>query len=38
VDGEGVEQGTVTVRHRDTLEQERISADSVVEYVRERVR
>jgi glycyl-tRNA synthetase len=38
VDGESVEQGTVTVRHRDTLQQERIAADSIVEYIRERVR
>jgi glycyl-tRNA synthetase len=38
VDGESVEQGTVTVRHRDTLQQERIPADGIVEYIRERVR
>jgi glycyl-tRNA synthetase len=37
VDGEGVADGTVTVRNRDTLEQERIAADSVVDYVRQRV-
>jgi glycyl-tRNA synthetase len=36
VDGETIAQGTVTVRDRDTLHQERISADKVVEYVRER--
>jgi glycyl-tRNA synthetase len=36
VDGAGVQDGTVTVRHRDTLQQERIGADSVIEYVRQR--
>jgi glycyl-tRNA synthetase len=36
VDGETIAEGTVTVRDRDTLHQQRISADKVVEYVRER--
>ena len=38
VDGQSIEDGTVTVRDRDTLQQERIAADRVVEYVRERIR
>jgi glycyl-tRNA synthetase len=37
VDGESTTGGTVTVRHRDTLEQERISADSIVDYVKQRL-
>ncbi|HSJ25490.1 MAG TPA: glycine--tRNA ligase [Longimicrobiales bacterium] len=37
VDGEGVADGTVTVRHRDTLQQERIAASAVVDYVRQRL-
>ena len=36
VDGQTLEDDTVTVRDRDTLRQERIAADRVVEYVRER--
>ena len=38
VDGETTTHGTVTVRDRDTLQQERISADAVVPYVASRVR
>jgi glycyl-tRNA synthetase len=38
VDGETTTADTVTVRDRDTLQQERISSDAVVRYVRERVR
>jgi glycyl-tRNA synthetase len=38
VDGQSLTDQTVTVRHRDTLEQQRIDAGHVVEYVRERVR
>jgi glycyl-tRNA synthetase len=38
VDGQTVADGTVTVRHRDTLQQERIAADRVVSYVRELIR
>jgi glycyl-tRNA synthetase len=37
VDGQTSEDGTVTVRDRDTLAQERVSTDRLVEYVRERV-
>jgi glycyl-tRNA synthetase len=37
VDGQTNEDGTVTVRHRDTLEQERVGIDQVVSYLRERV-
>jgi glycyl-tRNA synthetase len=37
VDGETLTKGTVTVRNRDTLVQERIAAGSVAAYVRERV-
>ena len=38
VDGQTSEDGTVTVRDRDTLQQERVAADRVVAYVTERVR
>ncbi|HEY5939542.1 MAG TPA: glycine--tRNA ligase [Gemmatimonadales bacterium] len=37
VDGETLSGGTVTVRHRDTMEQERVSMDRVGEYVKERL-
>ncbi|MEX2571465.1 MAG: glycine--tRNA ligase [Gemmatimonadota bacterium] len=37
VDGETMEDGTVTIRDRDTMRQERIAADQVVGYLRERV-
>ncbi|MEJ2185113.1 MAG: glycine--tRNA ligase [Gemmatimonadota bacterium] len=37
VDGQTSEDGTATVRDRDTLEQERVSMDRLTEYVRERV-
>ncbi|MEQ8330134.1 MAG: glycine--tRNA ligase [Longimicrobiales bacterium] len=37
VDGETNEEGTVTVRDRDSLEQVRIAADQVVPWVRERL-
>jgi len=37
VDGQSTEDGTVTVRDRDTLAQERIAADAVVTWLRERV-
>jgi glycyl-tRNA synthetase len=36
-DGQSVTDGTVTVRHRDTLEQERIDADNIVAYIRDRI-
>jgi glycyl-tRNA synthetase len=37
VDGQTLEDGTVTVRDRDSLEQKRIAADAVVAYVKERI-
>ncbi|MFW6079088.1 MAG: glycine--tRNA ligase [Gemmatimonadota bacterium] len=37
VDGQTAEDDTVTVRDRDTLEQERVAADRVVTYLRERI-
>jgi len=38
VDGQTAEDGTVTIRDRDTMVQERIAADDVPAYVRERLR
>ena len=38
VDGQTAEDGTVTIRDRDTMVQERIPADDVPAYVRERLR
>ena len=37
VDGQTAEDGTVTVRDRDTLEQVRVNADGVIDYLRERL-
>jgi glycyl-tRNA synthetase len=37
VDGQTVEDGTVTVRDRDSLEQVRVASDQVVGWVRERL-
>jgi glycyl-tRNA synthetase len=37
VDGQTMEDGTVTVRDRDTMQQERISEDAVVGWLRERI-
>ncbi len=37
VDGETIEQGTVTVRDRDTMEQSRVSEDRIVEFLREKI-
>jgi glycyl-tRNA synthetase len=37
VDGQSTEDGTVTVRDRDSLEQVRVSADQLVAWVRERL-
>jgi len=37
VDGQTLEDGTVTVRDRDTMRQERISEEAVVGWVRERI-
>jgi glycyl-tRNA synthetase len=38
VDGQTSEDGTVTLRDRDTLQQERIAADRIVDVVKERIR
>jgi glycyl-tRNA synthetase len=38
VDGETIEQGTVTIRDRDTMEQTRISEDALIGFVEERLR
>ena len=35
VDGQTLEDQTVTVRHRDTLEQQRVAIDQIVNYVRQ---
>jgi glycyl-tRNA synthetase len=37
VDGESVKDGTVTVRDRDTLKQDRIAADALAGYLKERL-
>jgi len=37
VDGQSVQDGTVTVRHRDSLLQDRVSADAVAAWLAERV-
>lgn len=37
VDGQTTEDDTVTIRNRDTLEQERVAIDQVIGYIRERV-
>ena len=37
VDGDTVDDGTVTIRDRDSLEQVRVSSDRVVEWIRERL-
>jgi len=37
VDGQTLQDQTVTIRDRDTLKQERVAADKVVEYVRARI-
>jgi glycyl-tRNA synthetase len=38
VDGQTATDGSVTVRHRDSLQQERIAADQVVNFVAEQIR
>jgi glycyl-tRNA synthetase len=38
VDGQTLEDGTVTIRDRDTMRQERVAEDRVAEWVRERLR
>jgi glycyl-tRNA synthetase len=37
VDGETITNRTVTVRHRDTMQQERVGLERVAEYVREKL-
>jgi glycyl-tRNA synthetase len=37
IDGQSVADGTVTVRDRDSLQQERVSADGIVAYIRGRI-
>ena len=37
VDGESVDEGTVTVRNRDSMEQDRIPADSVRRYLEDQI-
>ena len=37
VDGQSMEDGTVTVRERDTLEQDRVSAESLRRTLAERL-
>jgi glycyl-tRNA synthetase len=37
VDGQSITDGTVTVRHRDTLAQERVDASRLIDYIRERI-
>ena len=37
VDGQSTEDGTVTVRDRDSLEQERIGGDQVVNWITDRL-
>jgi glycyl-tRNA synthetase len=38
VDGDTLSGGTVTVRHRDSMQQERVAMDRVAEYVSERIK
>jgi glycyl-tRNA synthetase len=37
IDGQTLQDQTVTVRDRDSLKQERVAAERVIEYVRERI-
>jgi glycyl-tRNA synthetase len=37
VDGQSIEDGTVTVRDRDTLKQVRVAADGIRDYLRDRL-
>ena len=37
VDGQSLQDKTVTIRDRDTLEQSRVKADDVVDIIRKRV-
>jgi glycyl-tRNA synthetase len=38
VDGDTLTQRTVTVRHRDSMQQERVGLERVADYVQERLR
>jgi glycyl-tRNA synthetase len=38
VDGDTLTGASVTVRHRDTMQQERVAMDRVAEYVRDRLK
>jgi glycyl-tRNA synthetase len=38
IDGESVTGGTATVRHRDSMQQDRIAIDQLAGYVEERIR
>jgi len=38
IDGQSTEDGTVTVRDRDTLKQDRVAADRLVAYLAEKLR
>jgi glycyl-tRNA synthetase len=38
VDGETVSQQTVTVRHRDSMQQDRVGLDLLSEYLREKLK
>ncbi|HEU4585016.1 MAG TPA: His/Gly/Thr/Pro-type tRNA ligase C-terminal domain-containing protein, partial [Gemmatimonadaceae bacterium] len=37
IDGESVSDGTVTIRDRDTLKQDRVAAEKVRDYILERI-
>ena len=37
VDGETMESGTVTIRDRDSMQQERVDASKIEEYLQERI-
>jgi glycyl-tRNA synthetase len=37
VDGESLTGGTVTIRHRDSMQQERVGVDQVAGFVRDRI-
>ena len=38
IDGQTLQDGTVTVRHRDTMQQERVAEDKLLAYLQERLR
>jgi len=37
VDGDTLNGGTVTVRHRDSMQQERVGMDRVAAYIKDRI-